>query len=128
MEFTGIMEWVSLAFETVAVAVLLVGFLIGVARALRVRSADPPKDPYQVLRRTFGRSILLGLEVFVAADLIRTVVVDQTWQNVIALGLIVLIRTFLSFSLEVEMDGVWPWRRRAVGVSTPGQGVEQQQR
>ena len=51
-----------------------------------------------------------------AADLIRTVAVDQTWENVLGLGLIVLIRTFLSFSLEVEMDGVWPWRRRAAGV------------
>ena len=50
-----------------------------------------------------------------AADLIRTVAVDQTWQNVLSLGLIVLIRTFLSFSLEVEMDGVWPWRRHAAG-------------
>ncbi|NLE23072.1 MAG: DUF1622 domain-containing protein [Actinobacteria bacterium] len=126
MDFTEIMDWVSRAFETAAVAVLIVGFVIGVVRALRARTADPPKDAYQVLRSTFGRSILLGLEIFVAADLIRTVVVDQTWQNVIALGLIVLIRTFLSFSLEVEMDGVWPWRRRAAGAGVPAEGAGEQ--
>jgi uncharacterized membrane protein len=120
MGFTEVMEWVSRGFEVAAIAVLIVGFVLGIARALRARAADPPGDAYQVLRRNFGRSILLGLEVFVAADLIRTVVVDQTWENVLALGLIVLIRTFLSFSLEVEMDGVWPWRRRAAGVQASG--------
>ena len=64
-----------------------------------------------MLRRYFGTSILLGLEVLVAADLIRTVAVEPTMSNVLVLGLIVLIRTFLSFSLEIEMDGVVPWRR-----------------
>jgi uncharacterized membrane protein len=60
----------------------------------------------------FGRSILLALELLVAADIIRTVAVDPSLRNVGVLGLIVLIRTFLSFSLEVEIDGTWPWRRR----------------
>jgi uncharacterized membrane protein len=60
----------------------------------------------------FGRSILLGLEFLVAADIIRTVAVEPSLGNVGVLGLIVLIRTFLSFSLEVEIDGVWPWHRR----------------
>ena len=59
-----------------------------------------------MVRRYFGRSILLGIEILVAADLIRTVAVDPTLENVLVLGLIVLIRTFLSFSLEIEMDGV----------------------
>jgi hypothetical protein len=59
----------------------------------------------------FGRSILLGLEFLVAADIIRTVAVQPSLENVTVLGLIVLIRTFLSFSLEVEIDGRWPWRR-----------------
>ena len=63
------------------------------------------------MRLYFGRSILLGLEVLVAADLIRTVAVEPTLHNVLVLGLIVLIRTFLSFSLEIEIDGVVPWRR-----------------
>jgi uncharacterized membrane protein len=63
----------------------------------------------------FGRSILLALEFLVAADIIRTVAVEPSLENVAVLGLIVLIRTLLSFSLEVEIDGTWPWRRAAAG-------------
>jgi uncharacterized membrane protein len=66
---------------------------------------------YQRLRATFGGVILLGLEILVAADLVRTVAVSPTLQNVAILGVIVLIRTFLSFSLEIEIEGVPPWRR-----------------
>jgi uncharacterized membrane protein len=117
MSFTQIMEWVSRGFEVVAIAVLVAGFVWGAFIALRARFAGREQESYIVLRRYFGRTILLGLEILVAADLIRTVAVDQTWENVLGLGLIVLIRTFLSFSLEVEMDGVWPWRRRAAGVT-----------
>lgn len=115
MSFTQVMEWVSRAFEVAGIVVLVVGFLWGATHTLRRRSAYPGESVYDLVRRSFGRTILLGLEILVAADLIRTVAVDQTWQNVLSLGLIVLIRTFLSFSLEVEMDGVWPWRRRAAG-------------
>ena len=68
---------------------------------------------YQTLRETFGGVLLLGLEVLVAADLIRTVAVEPTVMNVAILGMIVLIRTFLSFSLEIEIEGVPPWRRRS---------------
>ena len=70
---------------------------------------------YLVLRQAFGGTLLLGLEVLVAADLIRTVAVAPTLQNVYVLGLIVVIRTFLSFSLETEIEGVWPWRRATLG-------------
>jgi uncharacterized membrane protein len=111
MTFTEVMEWTSRAFEVAAIAVLVAGFVAGVVKALRARLGRREEESYAVLRRYFGRSILLGLEILVAADLIRTVAVDQTWENVLSLGLIVLIRTFLSFSLEVEMDGVWPWRK-----------------
>jgi uncharacterized membrane protein len=111
MTFTEAMEWTSRAFEVAAIAVLVVGFVAGVVKGLRARLGRREEESYAVLRRYFGRSILLGLEILVAADLIRTVAVDQTWENVLSLGLIVLIRTFLSFSLEVEMDGVWPWKR-----------------
>ena len=117
MTFTEAMEWTSRAFEVVAIAVLVAGFGTGVVKALRARFGTREEESYIVLRRYFGRSILLGLEILVAADLIRTVAVDQTWENVLSLGLIVLIRTFLSFSLEVEMDGVWPWRRWWLGKS-----------
>jgi uncharacterized membrane protein len=116
------MEWTSRIFEVVAIVVLVAGFIAGVVKALHARLGGREEESYVVMRRYFGRSILLGLEILVAADLIRTVAVDQTWENVLSLGLIVLIRTFLSFSLEVEMDGVWPWRRRSAGIEGLGQG------
>ena len=100
-------SYVSRGFEIVGVMVLVIGFALGSIRAAaRLVARVAPRASYDVMRRYFGRSILLGLEILVAADLIRTVAVDPTWQNVVVLGLIVLIRTFLSFSLEVEMDGV----------------------
>jgi uncharacterized membrane protein len=77
------------------------------------------EEVYRVVRTVFGRSILLGLEFLVAADIIRTVAVQPSLQNVAVLGLIVLIRTFLSFSLEVEIDGRWPWRRAVLGRAAP---------
>ena len=66
------------------------------------------------MRQAFGGTLLLGLEVLVAADLVRTVAVAPTLENVLVLGLIVVIRTFLSFSLETEIEGVAPWRRALV--------------
>ena len=119
MSFTQIMDYVSRGFEVVGVIVLIIGFLSGVFRAVHAYLTGHAEASYDVMRRYFGRTILLGLEILVAADLIRTVAVDPTWQNVVVLGLIVLIRTFLSFSLEVEMDGVWPWRRWQLGRPKP---------
>ena len=66
---------------------------------------------YKDLRRNLGRSILLGVEVLIIADIVRTIIVDQTFESVVVLVGIVTIRIVLSFSLEVEMDGVWPWNR-----------------
>src|SRR3954469_6516720 len=76
-------------------------------------AADNVKNQgaYERLRRNLGRCILLGLEVLIVADIVRTVVVDQTFESVTVLGIIVLIRILLSFSLDVEIDGVWPWNR-----------------
>ncbi len=66
-------------------------------------------DAYKRLRRRLGQAILLGLEVLIVGDIVRTIIVDPTVESVAVLGLIVVIRIVLSFSLEVEMDGVWPW-------------------
>lgn len=112
MDYTAFMDHVTRGFEIVGVAILVVGFAVGFVRAIvaRLRSGSN-EGVYVMIRSYFGRSILLGLEVLVAADLIRTVAVEPTMQNVLVLGLIVLIRTFLSFSLEIEIDGVVPWRR-----------------
>ena len=74
-------------------------------------AVGPGRKGYVALRAAFGGTLLLGLEVLVAADLVRTVAVAPTLDNVLVLGLIVLIRTVLSFSLETEIEGVPPWRR-----------------
>ena len=71
---------------------------------------DEGSDLVAAFRKTLGRSILTGLELLVAADIIRTVAIEPTLRSVLVLGLIVLIRTFLSFSLEVEINGKWPWQ------------------
>ena len=73
--------------------------------------AHTAQGSYDELRRNLGRCILLGLEVLIVADIVRTIIVDPTIESVAVLGVIVLIRISLSFSLEVEIDGVWPWRR-----------------
>ena len=111
MSFEELMEDVARGFEIVGVLVLLAGFAFAVVRAARVRSKGD-EAVYRELRVTFARSLLLGLEILIAADLIRTVAVEPSLENVAVLGMIVLIRTLLSFSLEVEIDGTLPWRRR----------------
>ena len=111
MSFTEVMGWVSRGFEVVGIGVLVIGFLTGVVKSLLAYAGGQREGAYGLARRYFGRSILLGLEILIAADLIRTVAVDPTLQNVLVLGLIILIRTFLSFTLEIEIDGIVPWRR-----------------
>jgi uncharacterized membrane protein len=117
--YTDWMLQVAQAFEIAAALILVLGLVLAFVLALRVylRTHDG-KATYRTLRQSFGGVILLGLEVLVAGDLIRTVSVTPTLYNVAVLGLIVLIRTFLSFSLEIEMDGVPPWRRGLVSGAT----------
>ena len=79
--------------------------------APRIISAPTRPGSYDALRRNLGRCILLGLEVLIVADIVRTIIVDQTVESVVVLGVIVVVRILLSFSLEVEMDGIWPWNR-----------------
>ena len=113
--FTELMEHVAQGFEALGAAILVVGvvwsFVLAVAAGRRFGWSA---RAYLVLRQAFGGTLLLGLEVLVAADLIHTVAVAPTLTNVLVLGLIVVIRTFLSFSLETEIEGVVPWRRALV--------------
>jgi uncharacterized membrane protein len=112
------MEHISRAFEWIAVAVLVVAFLVAAVNVIRdVWRGASPVSVYRRGRATFGRGILVGLEVLVAADLIRTVAVEPTLESVGVLGLIVVVRTILSFALDVEIDGVLPWRKRQSGVT-----------
>jgi uncharacterized membrane protein len=112
MTFSEAMEHVAQFFEAIGALVLVVGLLFSFILAIRAyRRSGDGRGTYQVLRESFGGVILLGIEILVAADLVRTVAVATTLENVVILGLIVLIRTVLSFSLEVEIEGVAPWRR-----------------
>lgn len=114
--FTTLMDHVAQGFEGLGAAILVVGVIWSfVLAAMAVRRSGWTSRAYLVLRQAFGGTLLLGLEALVAADLIRTVAVAPTLNNVYVLGLIVLIRTFLSFSLETEIEGVAPWRRAMMG-------------
>ena len=116
MTFTESMEHVAQLFEAIGAAVLLGGLFVCVGLAVRSwRTSGDGRRAYHVMREAFGGVILLGLEILVAADLVRTVAVAPTLENVAILGIIVLIRTILSFSIEVEIEGVVPWRRAMVG-------------
>lgn len=106
------MERIATVFEAVGSSVLVIGLLVAAAVALAnlFRNRDVRRS-YRLFREAFGGVILLGLEILVAADLVRTVAVEPSLRNVGTLGLIVLIRTFLSFSLEIEIDGMPPWKK-----------------
>jgi uncharacterized membrane protein len=115
------MEKISRAFEWIAVGELILAFLAalaGVARDL-LRGASPLAT-FHHWRAIFGRGVLVALEILVAADLIRTVAVEPTLENIAVLGLIVVVRTLLSFSLDIEIDGVLPWRKGELSARDDG--------
>jgi uncharacterized membrane protein len=115
MNFEQTIEWVGKATDAAGVAVIAVGALFLTARFLyRLQRGMLVPDAYTLFRQGLGRAILLGLEFLVAGDIIRTVGVAPTFTSVGVLAIIVLIRTFLSFELELEIDGRWPWQRRSV--------------
>lgn len=108
-EFGRWIEIVVVVVEAAGVFVVVLGVALASGRFLLKRQEGPGRS-YRLYRQDLGRSILLGLEFLVAADIIGTVVVAPTLDNVLVLGLIVLIRTFLSVALLVELEGRWPWR------------------
>lgn len=100
--------YVAEAIEIAGVTIMVVGLLYAFF-VFTTRSRLP--KAYEALRLRVGKAILLGLEILVAADIITTITTEPTIQSTLILGLIVLIRTFLSFSLEVELEGKWPWQQ-----------------
>jgi uncharacterized membrane protein len=105
--------------EAVGAGIMVLGGLGAfVVFLLRARRADTVQGAYRALRRDLSRCILLGLEVLIVADIVRTIIVAPTLESVGVLGIIVVIRILLSFSLEVEIEGVWPWHRRQSGSRT----------
>ena len=122
--FASVMDHAAQVFEGIGALILVTGLLWSAVLAVLAWRRSGPARAYTVLRQAFGGTLLLGLEILVAADLIRTVAVAPTLSNVLVLGLIVLIRTFLSFSLEIEINGVLPWRRAlASGAGTVRQAT-----
>jgi len=104
-------EYAALAIEVLAVIIIVLSIFYGVIRYIFQGIGDFQDDArYQELKIRLGRSLLLGLEILVAADIVRTVALEATLDSVIVLGLLVLIRTFLSWSLMVEIEGRWPWQ------------------
>jgi uncharacterized membrane protein len=101
----------AVIFEVAGAAVLVIGFLIAVVLAIRsLARREGGARAFQLVRATLGGAILLGLEVLVAADLIRTLR-EPTLEEALILAIIVLIRTVLSISIQIEIDGTLPWRR-----------------
>jgi uncharacterized membrane protein len=118
MSFEQTMDDIARGVEILGVATVLVGLAAALASgALALYAGAGAGSAYRTIRAVFARSILLGLEFLVAADIIRTVAVQPSLENVAVLGLIIVIRTFLSFALEVELDGRWPWARAPGGAA-----------
>jgi len=111
VETTELISVISEAIEVAGVVVIAAGVGIGVARfAWDLLRQEPIGGAYKRLRTFLGRSLLLGLEFLVAGDVIKTVAIEPTRESVVVLAIIVLVRTVLSLSIDVEIDGRWPWR------------------
>jgi uncharacterized membrane protein len=110
MQFTEIISISGYAIEAVGVLVIVVGSCVSSVIFTRTFRHLPEGIAYRTYRQQLGRSIILGLEFLIAGDIIRTVVVADTLENVAVLGLIILIRTFLSVTLHLEVEGRWPWQ------------------
>jgi len=110
VSFQDAIETVGKCVDGAGVATLVLGILL--ATGMLLRRWPPGDEAYRLYRQRLGRAILLGLELLVAADIIRTVAVTPTFESAGVLAIIVIIRTFLSFSLEVELEGRWPWSKR----------------
>lgn len=115
MRVHEIVELAGTAAELAGVALIVGGLVLATARAALGAQAA---SRYQRWRHDLGRAILLGLEVLVAADIVRTVAFTPTMDNVLVLALIVAIRTFLSWSLALELEGRWPWQPRPAQAAT----------
>jgi uncharacterized membrane protein len=103
------MEYAALGIEMLAVLVIVISIVIGTVRFL-IHVSQKHADAYRFYKEHLTKAMLLGLEFLVAADIVRTVAIETTLTNVAILGALVVVRTFLSWSLVVEMDGRWPWQ------------------
>ena len=137
MHMEEVFTAIAVGFEAIGAIAMIIGFLIALVLGLRsLRRGEGGSAAFTVLRTTLGAAILLGLEVLVAADLIRTITSKPSLEDAAILGLIVLIRTILSMSIQIEIEGTLPWRRalltsggqlvgKAVGRDRRGRGRDE---
>ena len=120
MDIKYTIELIGSTFELAGVVVLVIGSILAFVRSIvsLIQLRDGPAA-YRHLRLYMGRSIVVGLELLIAADIVRSVAIDPTFTSVGVLALIVLVRTFLSWSLEVEINGEWPWQRSRLHKGEP---------
>lgn len=126
MDVEEIFTAVAIGFEALGALAMIIGFVIAVVLGTRsLRRSEGGAEAFSVLRNTLGSAILLGLEVLVAADLIRTITSKPSIEDAAILGIIVAIRTVLSMSIQIEIEGTLPWRRALLtsGVQRLGQAV-----
>jgi uncharacterized membrane protein len=110
MDFNNVIEKIGMAIDGAGVAVIVIGAVIAFVTAA-TRLARRESDVYLRFRRHLGHVVLLGLELLVAGDIVRTVAIAPTLTSIAVLGGIVVIRTFLSFTMEAEITGYWPWQK-----------------
>lgn len=111
MTFEEWMEQVVHGFEIAGVAILVIGSIVALTGYVLALARGRREGAFEQVRQGVGRAILLGLEVLIIADIVLTITVEATVESALTLGLVVLVRTFLSFSLEIELTGALPWRR-----------------
>lgn len=108
-----IAEWCAAGIEFLGLSIIILFAAVSLIKGVMLLTKGLPReDVFKKVRRTLGYGILLGLEFLVAADIIHTVAVELTFESVGVLALVVLIRTFLSFTLDLELTGRWPWQER----------------
>lgn len=108
--FAQLISVTGYAVETVGVLIIIIGAVVATIRMLGGLSSVPGEERYRNYRRSLGRAMMLGLEFLVAGDIIRTVVVAHSLTDVASLGLLVLVRTVLVFTIHLEVEGCWPWQ------------------
>jgi len=114
--FDQAIKWVAVGIEALAIAIIVLGAIVSTAHFLISLLKEGAFDEsYRRFRSDFGKAILLGLEFLIASDIVGTVAVGPTFQDLGVLALLVVIRTFLSYSLELEITGRWPWQRTEAG-------------
>lgn len=112
MQEVGIyIEYCKIALEVLGVMTIIVGTFLAIGRFVIGTQKVKPRS-YKILRQELGKSILLGLEILVAGDIIATVATVPTMESVLILAIIILIRTFLSLSIQVEIEGKFPWQKK----------------